>query len=121
MPVGRHTALRDLAGLHEVTIRIPEDAPDLSAPIDWRRQEDRALRLERLEGCTAVWHADRQLMADGIGIARRRKGDGRLVRGRAATGYQEQPAPLEREHARGAAVLRGRLWHPAHRGRNAAR
>src|SRR5712692_3090816 len=97
--------LCDLADLQKVAVGIPEEAPDLATPVDRRRQEDRTTGLERLIRCPAVWHSQRQLMADGIRIGRRGKRDGRLVSGGPTASHQQQPAPLKREDAGGATIV----------------
>ncbi len=47
-------SLRDLADLEEVAVRVPEEAADLSAPVDRRCQEDGTTGRERLVGGAAV-------------------------------------------------------------------
>src|SRR5437667_3256889 len=88
-----------------MAIRVPEEAADLSTPVNRRRQEDGPTCLERLIGSAAVRHPNRQLMTDGIRIRRWRKGDCGLVPGGPTAGHQQQPAPLKIEHARRATIL----------------
>src|SRR2546421_534949 len=77
--------------IYQVAVRIAEEAADLSAPVDRRRQEDGTTCLERLIGNAAVGHTKRQFMADAIRIRRRPESDRGLVPGRPAAGNKEQP------------------------------